>query len=111
MNAPTHHFSQWLLLVLLLLGSNGAPLAREPDIERAELETVLRQLDALERHADNSAALPSFDRRPLPHRLPASARGYSAHPLRRPELPGAPARPAPRSRPMLGEYIGEPDAP
>lgn len=58
MNAPTHHFLQWLLLVLLLLDSNGAPLAREPDIEHAQLATVLRQLNALERHADNNAALP-----------------------------------------------------
>lgn len=45
-------------LCLLALTPCAWATAIEHDVERDQLAAVLRQLDALERHADNSAALP-----------------------------------------------------
>jgi RAQPRD family integrative conjugative element protein len=86
-------------------------VSADSDIERAQLATVLRQLDALERHADNSAALSHpiaaryhFDYLRLREdiqRIRSGVQGYLT--LQRAQ---------PRDlAPMLGEYVGEVNLP
>jgi len=110
-NAPSRRASQWFLLSVLLIGGIGKLPARDSDIERAQLAAVLRQLDALERHADNSAALPH----------PIAARYHFDYLRLREDIQRirtgvqdylTPQRAQPRDpAPLLGEYSGEADAP
>ncbi|MFJ4346338.1 RAQPRD family integrative conjugative element protein [Pseudomonas sp. NPDC089401] len=110
-NAPSHCALQWLLLSVLLIDGIGTLPASASDIERAQLATVLRQLDALERHADNSAALSH----------PIAARYHFDYLRLREDIQRirsgvqdylTPQRAQPRDlAPMLGEYVGEADAP
>lgn len=83
----------------------------DPAIERVQLATVLRQLDALERHADSSAALSHsiaaryhFDYLRLREDIQRIRSGVQSYLTPQRAQPRDPA-------PVLGEYIGEGDAP
>lgn len=100
-----------LSCLVLALPAPASAASIGPDIELAQLATVLRQLDALERHADNSAALPH----------PIAARYHFDYLRLREDIQRirtgvqdylTPQRAQPRDpAPLLGEYIGEADAP
>ncbi len=110
------HFPQALCMALGLCFVPAKPLlASAPltdlSIERAQLATVLRQLDALERHANNSAALSHsiatryhFDYLRLREDIQRIRSGVQSYLTPQRAQPRDPA-------PMLGEYIGEADAP
>jgi RAQPRD family integrative conjugative element protein len=91
--------------------AQSLPARADHDIERTQLAAVLRQLDALERHAESNAALPHpiatryhFDYLRLREdiqRIRTGVQGYLT-----------PQRAQPRDpAPLLGEYSGEVDAP
>ena len=103
--------AQLLLFNAVYFASNGALLAQEPDIERGQLAAVLRQLDALERHAESSAALSHqiaaryhFDYLRLREDIQRVRSGVLDYLTPQRSLPRDPT-------PMLGEYIGESDRP
>lgn len=98
-------------LCLLALTPCAWGTAIEHVVERDQLAAVLRQLDALERHADNGAALPHpiatryhFDYLRLREdiqRIRTGVQDYLTPQRAQPRDPG----------PLLGEYIGEADTP
>ncbi len=109
-------FPQALWMALGLSIAPARPLhasasLTDPAIERVQLETVLRQLDTLERHADSSAALPHsiatryhFDYLRLREDIQRIRSGVQSYLTPQRAQARDPA-------PMLGEYIGEADAP
>ncbi|MFJ4443342.1 RAQPRD family integrative conjugative element protein [Pseudomonas sp. NPDC089422] len=95
----------------LTLTQQARAISIEHDMERAQLATVLRQLDAIERHAESSAALSHqiaaryhFDYLRLREdiqRIRTGVQDYLTPQRAQPRDPAA----------MLGEYIGEVDTP
>lgn len=97
--------------IALTVSAAASPRAADPDEERAHLAAVLRQLDALERHAESNAALPHspaaryhFDYLRLREDIQRIRIGVQDY--------LTPQRAQPRdTTTLLGEYTGEADAP
>lgn len=99
------------ILGICLALAQPLPVWADHDIERAQLAAVLRQLDALERHAESSAALPHplatryhFDYLRLREDIQRIRIGVQDY--------LTPQRAQPRdTTTLLGEYTSEADAP
>ncbi|EMB2829840.1 RAQPRD family integrative conjugative element protein [Stenotrophomonas maltophilia] len=105
------HGGPLTVLGLCLALAQPFPARADYEIERAQLAAVLRQLDALERHADSSATLSHsiaaryhFDYLRLREDIQRIRSGVQSYLTPQRAQPRDPA-------PMLGEYIGEADAP